>query len=82
MFVKKMHDFSVTFATLNCLEYTKQCVDSLLSCGVEAAIVHDKLNRRTPEFLQQSVLVHHFERQTFLVCRGTKHLAQRESEIE
>jgi len=32
-----MYDFTVTFATLNCLDYTKQCLDSLLSSGVEAS---------------------------------------------
>jgi GT2 family glycosyltransferase len=28
-----MHDYSVTFATLNCLDYTRKCVDSLLRAG-------------------------------------------------
>ena len=29
-----MHNYSVTFATLNCLEHTKKCVESLLASGV------------------------------------------------
>ena len=30
-----MHEYTVTFATLNCLNYTKQCIDSLISSGVD-----------------------------------------------
>jgi GT2 family glycosyltransferase len=33
---KKMNDYTVTFATLNCLDHTKLCIDSLLSSGVTA----------------------------------------------
>jgi glycosyltransferase involved in cell wall biosynthesis len=29
-----MYDYSVTFATLNCIEHTKQCIDSLVASGV------------------------------------------------
>ena len=28
-----MHDYSVTFATLNCLDYTRKCVESLMAAG-------------------------------------------------
>lgn len=31
-----MHDYTVTFATLNCLNHTMQCVDSLISSGVSS----------------------------------------------
>ncbi|MEI7495720.1 MAG: glycosyltransferase, partial [Betaproteobacteria bacterium] len=31
-----MSNYTVTFATLNCLDYTKQCVGSLLASGVDA----------------------------------------------
>ena len=30
-----MLDYAVTFATLNCLDYTQQCVDSLIASGVD-----------------------------------------------
>ena len=29
-----MDDYTITFATLNCVEYTKKCVDSLIASGV------------------------------------------------
>jgi GT2 family glycosyltransferase len=50
-----MQNYSVTFATLNCLNYTKKCVDSLLSSGVEASrivAVDNASTDGTPEYLQ------------------------------
>jgi glycosyltransferase involved in cell wall biosynthesis len=32
-----VENYSITFATLNCLDYTKKCIDSLVSSGTEAA---------------------------------------------
>ena len=51
-----MYDFTITFATLNCLNYTKQCVDSLLSSGIGAeriVAVDNASTDGTPEYLQQ-----------------------------
>ena len=51
-----MLDYTVTFATHNCLDYTKQCVDSLLKSGVEAhriVAVDNASTDGTPAFLQQ-----------------------------
>lgn len=31
-----MHNYTVTFATLNCLEHTKKCVESLINSGVNS----------------------------------------------
>ena len=51
-----MYDFSVTFATLNCLEYTKKCLDSLLASGIDSkriVVVDNASNDGTQEYLQQ-----------------------------
>ena len=51
-----MIDYTVTFATHNCLDYTKQCVDSLLKSGVDAGrivAVDNASNDGTPAYLQQ-----------------------------
>jgi len=51
-----MHNYSVTFATLNCLDYTKQCVDSLLVSGVDASrivAVDNASTDGTQQYLQQ-----------------------------
>ena len=51
-----MLDYSVTFATLNCLDYTKQCVDSLLASGVDASrivAVDNASTDGTQTYLQQ-----------------------------
>jgi GT2 family glycosyltransferase len=51
-----MQNYTVTFATLNCLDYTKKCVDSLLSSGVEASCivaVDNASTDGTPEYLEQ-----------------------------
>ena len=51
-----MHDYSITFATLNCLEFTKKCIDSLVSSGVdpEKIIVVDNASTDgTQRYLQQ-----------------------------
>jgi len=49
-----MRDYTVTFATLNCLEYTKQCIDSLIASGVEAkriVAVDNASNDGTQDYL-------------------------------
>jgi GT2 family glycosyltransferase len=51
-----MTDYTVTFATLNCLDYTKQCVDSLLASGVDASrivAVDNASTDGTQQYLQQ-----------------------------
>jgi len=51
-----MHDYSVTFATLNCIEHTKLCVDSLISSGVDPArivAVDNASTDGTQEYLQE-----------------------------
>jgi N-acetylglucosaminyl-diphospho-decaprenol L-rhamnosyltransferase len=50
-----MFDYSVTFATLNCLDYTKLCVASLISSGVDAhriVAVDNASTDGTPEYLK------------------------------
>lgn len=32
---QKLEDYSITFATLNCLDFTKKCIDSLVNSGTE-----------------------------------------------
>jgi len=49
-------DYTVTFATHNCLDYTKQCLDSLLKSGVDArriVAVDNASTDGTPAYLQQ-----------------------------
>jgi N-acetylglucosaminyl-diphospho-decaprenol L-rhamnosyltransferase len=51
-----MHDYSITFATLNCLEFTKKCIDSLVLSGAdpEKIIVVDNASTDgTQKYLQQ-----------------------------
>lgn len=51
-----MKNVTVTFATLNCLDYTKKCVDSLLASGVDASsivAVDNASTDGTSEYLQQ-----------------------------
>jgi len=51
-----MYNYSVTFATLNCLNYTQQCIESLLASGVNASrivVVDNASTDGTKEYLQQ-----------------------------
>jgi len=51
-----MSNYTVTFATFNCLEHTKKCVSSLLSSGVKAdciVAVDNASTDGTPEYLRQ-----------------------------
>jgi GT2 family glycosyltransferase len=51
-----MSNFSLTFATLNCLNVTKQCLESILASGVDArniVIVDNGSTDGTREHLQQ-----------------------------
>ena len=51
-----MSDYTITFATLNCLEYTKKCVESLISSGVDPnqiVAVDNASTDGTPEYLKQ-----------------------------
>jgi len=51
-----MFNYTVTFATLNCLDYTKKCVDSLLASGVDASrivAVDNASSDGTPEYLKK-----------------------------
>jgi GT2 family glycosyltransferase len=51
-----MTNYTVTFATHNCLEYTRLCVDSLLTSGVDATrivAVDNASTDGTPEYLQK-----------------------------
>ena len=50
-----MNEYTVTFATLNCLEYTKLCIDSLIASGVSAnriVAVDNASTDGTQEYLQ------------------------------
>ena len=51
-----MKNYTITFATLNCIEHTKKCVESLLSTGVSAnkiVAVDNGSNDGTPDYLRQ-----------------------------
>jgi glycosyltransferase involved in cell wall biosynthesis len=51
-----MSNYTITFATLNCLEHTQKCVNSLLSSGVDAdciVAVDNASTDGTPEYLRQ-----------------------------
>jgi len=51
-----MDDYTITFATLNCLDYTKKCVESLIKAGVDASrivAVDNASTDGTPEYLRQ-----------------------------
>lgn len=50
-----MTNFTITFATLNCLDYTKKCVNSLIDSGVHPAqivAVDNASTDGTPEYLR------------------------------
>jgi len=51
-----MRDYTITFATLNCLDYTKKCVQSLIDSGTSPAqivAVDNASTDGTPEYLKQ-----------------------------
>jgi glycosyltransferase involved in cell wall biosynthesis len=51
-----MANYTITFATLECLEHTKMCVESLIKSGVEAkriVAVDNSSSDGTAEYLQQ-----------------------------
>ena len=51
-----MSNYTITFATLNCLDYTKKCVESLISSGVDPnqiVAVDNASTDGTPEYLKQ-----------------------------
>jgi GT2 family glycosyltransferase len=51
-----MQNYTVTFATLNCLDHTRKCVDSLLQSGVSAGrivAVDNASTDGTPAYLQE-----------------------------
>ena len=51
-----MSNYTITFATLNCLDYTKKCVESLINSGVDASqivAVDNASTDGTPEYLKQ-----------------------------
>ena len=51
-----MHNYTITFATLNCLEYTKLCIDSLLASGVSSShivVVDNASTDGTPNYLKE-----------------------------
>jgi N-acetylglucosaminyl-diphospho-decaprenol L-rhamnosyltransferase len=51
-----MSNYTITFATLNCLDYTKKCVESLISSGVDLSqivAVDNASTDGTPEYLKQ-----------------------------
>jgi len=51
-----MIDYTVTFATLNCLEYTQKCIQSLLASGVDPSrivAVDNGSNDGTRDYLKQ-----------------------------
>jgi len=51
-----MSNYTITFATLNCLDYTKKCVESLINSGVDPSqivAVDNASTDGTPEYLKQ-----------------------------
>jgi N-acetylglucosaminyl-diphospho-decaprenol L-rhamnosyltransferase len=51
-----MHNYTITFATLNCLEYTKKCMESLINSGVDPkriVVVDNASEDGTVQYLQQ-----------------------------
>jgi glycosyltransferase involved in cell wall biosynthesis len=51
-----MNNYTITFATLNCLDYTKKCVESLINSGtmLEQIVVVDNASQDgTQEYLMQ-----------------------------
>ena len=54
-----MASYCVTFATLNCLDYTRQCVDSLIQAGVDPqriVAVDNASSDGTPSYLKEAGL--------------------------
>jgi glycosyltransferase involved in cell wall biosynthesis len=54
-----MHDYAITFATLNCLEYTKLCLESLLKSGADPkriVAVDNASTDGTQDFLRSQTL--------------------------
>ena len=50
-----MANYTITFATLECLEHTKMCVESLIKSGVDTkriVAVDNGSSDGTPEYLQ------------------------------
>jgi GT2 family glycosyltransferase len=51
-----MRNYTITFATLNCLDYTKKCVESLINAGVDLSqivAVDNASTDGTPEYLKK-----------------------------
>jgi len=51
-----MSNYTITFATLNCLNYTKKCLESLINSGVnpkQIVAVDNASTDGTPEYLKQ-----------------------------
>lgn len=51
-----MHNYTITFATLNCLDYTRKCVESLMIAGVDPkriVVVDNASKDGTAQYLQQ-----------------------------
>ncbi len=66
-----MHNYSVTFATLNCLDYTKQCVDSLIRSGTDRSkivAVDNASTDGTQEYLRSMNLGHTILNKANLSC--------------
>jgi glycosyltransferase involved in cell wall biosynthesis len=57
----KLENYSITFATLNCLEYTKKCINSLIDSGTDPqkiAVVDNASTDGTQDYLQSMNLGH------------------------
>jgi GT2 family glycosyltransferase len=55
--MNKKYDYTVTFATLNCIDYTKKCLDSLIESGVDKkriVIVDNASTDGTQNYLQET----------------------------
>jgi GT2 family glycosyltransferase len=66
-----MFDFTVTFATLNCLDYTKKCIDSLIASGVKTSqivVVDNASTDGTVDYLKQLSLCSIIENRQNLSC--------------
>lgn len=54
--VSKTDDYTVTFATFNCIDYTKKCIDSLFESGIrpdQIVVVDNGSSDGTQEYLAQ-----------------------------
>ena len=69
-----MHDYTITFATLNCLDYTRTCLDSLWQAGVpeeRVVVVDNASSDGTVDYLRASGLPHVvFNRENRLIRLG------------